>query len=63
MMASQVHRHLPRESDICRPALARHIRETDIEMFSDFFLNLVDRDRFLRLFLQDVSQQLFDCLA
>ena len=49
MMASEVHRHLPRESDICWPALASHIRETDIEMFSDFFLDLVNRDRFFQL--------------
>ena len=63
MTAGKVHRDLPRESDVCRPALAGHIRETDIEMFSDFFLDLIDCYRFFRLFLQNISQQLFDSLT
>jgi hypothetical protein len=55
-LARKLHCHLAREGNVRRTAFARHIGNADIEMLGDALLDLIDRDRAARFFLQDIFQ-------
>src|SRR5215831_5411118 len=53
MPTCQVHGDLTRKSDRGGPALTGHVCQSDIEMLSDLFLNLINGDCSPGLFLKD----------
>jgi hypothetical protein len=53
------HRDLPRNRDVVRPALARHVAMADLEVIGHAFLNRFNRQDVLRLLHQYVVQQPF----
>src|SRR4051812_37355035 len=55
----EIHRDLTWEGDVFRTALARHVSDADVEVFSDFALNHVDADRIFAFFAENVAQQVF----
>ena len=56
---SQIHRHLAREGNIRGAPFTGHIRDSNIKMFGHLLLNLIDRDRLLGFFPQDIAKKLF----
>jgi hypothetical protein len=56
---SQIHRHLARECNIRRAPFAGHIRESNIKMFGHLLLNLIDGNRLLGFFPQNIPEKLF----
>ena len=58
--AREIHRDLPRESDVGRAALAGHVGEAHIEMLGHAPLNLLDGDRAPRFLLQNILEQMLD---
>ena len=56
---SQIHRHLARECNTRRTPFAGHIRESNIKMFGHLLLNLIDGNRLLSFFLQNIPEKLF----
>ena len=51
---SQIHRHLARECNIRRATFAGHIRESNVKIFGHVLLNLIDRNRLLGFFPQNI---------
>ena len=58
--ARQIHRNLPRESDVGRAPLARHVGQAHVEMFGHAALNLFDRNRITRFLLQNVFEHVLN---
>jgi len=56
---SQIHRHLARECNIRRAPFAGHIRESNIKLFGHLLLNLIDGNRLLGFFSQNIPKKLF----
>ena len=59
-LAREIHRHLPRESDVGGPPLARHVREPNVEVLGHAPLDLFDGDGVPRFFLQNIFQKMLD---
>ena len=59
MAPNQIHRHLTRESNIRGAPFAGHIREPNIKMSGHLLLNLIDGNRLLGFFPQDIPEKLF----
>ena len=51
---SQIHRHLAREHNVRGAPFAGHIRESNIKMFGHLLLNLIDCNRLLGFFPQNI---------
>ena len=60
-MPGQIHSHLAREYDIRAAPFAGHVREPNPKMFGHLLLNLVDCERLLDFFSQNISKELFCC--
>ena len=60
-LPGQIHSHLAREHDIRVASFAGHVREPNPKMFSHLLLNLVDCERLLDFFSQNISKKLFCC--
>ena len=58
-MPREEHGDLAGKGDIFRAALAGHVRETNIEMFRDFFLDDFNADRVSAFFVKHFAQQPF----
>jgi hypothetical protein len=56
---SQIHCHLAREHNIRTAQFARHIRDSNIIMFGHLLLNLIDGNRLLAFFPQNIPKKLF----
>src|SRR5256886_2402766 len=56
---SQIHRHLARKCNIRRAPFAGHIRESNIKLFGHLLLNLINGNRLLGFFLQNIPEKLF----
>ena len=56
---SQIHRHLAREHNLRGAPFAGHIRESNIIMFGHLLLNLIDCNRLLGFFPQNIPKKLF----
>ena len=63
VLPGQIHRHLARECHIRRTPFAGHIRKSNIKMFGHLLLNLIDRNRLLGFFAQNIPEKLFYCFA
>jgi len=59
-LSRQIHRDLSRKGDVGGTPFARHIRQANIEVFGHPPLNLVDRNRAARFFLENVLEQMLD---
>jgi hypothetical protein len=59
VVPSQIHRHLARECNIRGAPFARHIRKSNIKMFGHLLLNLIDGNRLLGFFPQNIAKKLF----
>jgi hypothetical protein len=56
---SQIHRHLARECNIRGAPFTGHIRESNIKLFGHLLLNLIDGNRLLGFFSQNIPKKLF----
>src|SRR5690349_19107805 len=61
-LSREIHRDLAGESDVGGAALARHVSKANVEMLGYALLDLIDRDRAARFFLQDVFEEMLDLL-
>ena len=59
MVPSQIHRHLARECNIRGAPFTGHIRDSNIKMFGHLLLNLINSDRLLGFFPQNIPKKLF----
>ena len=57
--ATEIHRHHSRESDVCGPALACHIRNSQIVAFGHPPLDQLDRHNRLGFLLDEILKELF----
>src|SRR6266478_9669248 len=63
VVPSQIHRHLARECNIRRAPFAGHIRESNIKIFGHLVLNMIDGNRLLDFFPQNIPKKLLNGFA